>query len=339
MRASGWLRSGFYVFVGGLFVFALAGMYFTGPVVVAPPPIEIETQPSADRLRSSVETLCTELAPRDFEHRSNLDRIVLWVASQFESARLSVELQDYEAGGKRYHNVIGRRPGRDPDAPAIVVGAHYDTIGDVPGADDNASGVAVLLELVRTLPASRPRRTQYFVAFGTEEPPFFGTDEMGSYRFGRKLVDEGTEVALMVSLDLVGYFADGRGTQRFPSPWFRLFYPDRGNFIAILGDASAGRAIQRAKRGLIAGSDASRAARGRELPVVSFRGLPGSELVRLSDHLSFRRLGMPAVQVTDTAFLRYPYYHHADDTPEKLDYERMADLVCSLQGLLWEEPP
>jgi Zn-dependent M28 family amino/carboxypeptidase len=337
MSASVWLRWGFYVFVGLLFLFALAGMYVTGPVVVRVERIDElrrsddQLQKSEARLRKSVEKLCADFAPRDYEHRSNLGRVALWIASEFENARLKVELQDYEAGGNRYHNVIGRRPGSDPDAPAIVIGAHYDTFGDSPGADDNASGVAVMLELVQTLPTDRPpQRTHYFVAFGTEEPPFFGTDEMGSYVFGRKLLDEGTAVRLMISLDLVGYFTEGSGTQRFPSPVFRLLYPDRGDFIAVIGDAHAGKAIERAKRGLMAGG---------ELPVHSFRGLPGSELVELSDHLSFRRLGLPAVQVTDTAFMRYPYYHQIDDTPEKLDYARMAELVYSLHGVLWEAPP
>ncbi len=236
-------------------------------------------------------------------------------------------MQDYEVEGQHYRNVIGRRAGSDPSAPAIVIGAHYDTVEETPGANDNASGVAVLLELARTLPDVQTRRTHYLVAFSTEEPPHFATEGMGSHVFARQLVEQGTDLLLMVSLDMVGYFTDEPGSQHFPSPLFRLMYPRRGNFIAIIGDARSGEAIDRAKRGMMAA--------GR-LPVHSFRAPRSTRLVQLSDHWSFRSHDLPAVQITDTAFMRYPHYHRPEDTPDKLDYERMAEVVRSLHGILWE---
>ena len=327
MNRKSWLYGGFYVTVGLVFVGSLLGIVLTGPVVVRVPRFDMGVHPSAERLRSSVEKLCSEFTPRSYRDVRNLDRAADWIAGRFRDSGLDVELQEYGIETAVYRNVIARRAGNDPAAGVIVIGAHYDAYGDMPGADDNASGVAVLLELARTLPDVQHRRTHYLVAFSTEEPPHFGTDDMGSYVFARELRQRGVDVALMVALDLVGFYSDEPGSQRFPSAAFRLLYPGRGNFIAVLGDLQAGSGIESAKRGMLAG--------GR-LPVHSLRAPVSTELVHMSDHRSFRRLGFPGVLVTDTAFMRYPHYHKAEDTPEKLDYKRMAELVKSLHGILWE---
>jgi Zn-dependent M28 family amino/carboxypeptidase len=152
---------------------------------------------------------------------------------------------------------------------------------------------------------------------------------MGSYIFARELESEGVEVELMVSLDVVGYYSDERGSQGLPSPVFRLFYPGRANFVAVVGDARSGPAIGRTKRAMLAASP---------IPIHSFRAPLSTGLVHLSDHRSFRRLGIPAVQVTDTAFMRYSSYHRRTDVPDQLDYDRMAELVRALHGILWEGP-
>lgn len=327
MRSGAWLRRGFYLFVTLLFGGALLGMLVTGPVVVRVPRIDHDVEASPERLRATVERLCSEFAPRDFRHPAKLDAAAAWIGGEFRAAGLEVEFQDYEVDGTRYRNVIGRRVGTKASRGIFVLGAHYDAVEGSPGADDNASGVATLLELVRTLPEIPTERTHYFVAFSTEEPPFFGTNGMGSHHFAEKLQRDGVEVSLMVSLDLVGYYSDQAGSQRFPSPLFRLLYPSRGDFVAIIGDTASGDAIDRVKRGLMAAG---------ELPVHSFRAPASSGLVERSDHLSFRRHGMPAVQITDTAFLRYEHDHGPEDLPGKLDYARMADLVHGLHGILWE---
>ena len=189
-------------------------------------------------------------------------------------------------------------------------------------------GVAVLLELARTLPENPPSRTQMFVAFSTEEPPFFTTEAMGRHHFARHILDSSSEVDLISALDLVGYFSDEPGSQLFPVPLLRLFYPSRGNFIGVVGDMGAGRWIRRVKRGMRSQD---------ELPVLSFRAptfVPG---VDWSDHYWFRELGLPGVLVTDTAMMRTPHYHRATDTPDTLDYERMAGVVQALHGVLQDE--
>jgi Zn-dependent M28 family amino/carboxypeptidase len=299
-----------------------------GPAVIRLPD-GFERRPvSAERIEADVRTLCSDLSPRSYANTANLDRAADWIADRFRQAGLEVTEQPYRLSEGEYRNVIATRPGTDPQRGVVIVGAHYDAYGELPAADDNASGVAVLLELVGTLPEEPPERTQVFVAFCTEEPPFFSTEDMGSHHFARKLVDDGTEIDLMIALDLVGYFSDEPGSQHVPGPLLRLAYPSRGDFIGVVGDTSAGRWIARVKRGMRS-ADA--------LPVYSFRAptfVPG---VDWSDHLWFRKLGLPGVLVSDTAMMRNPNYHRSTDTPETLDYRRMAAVVQALHGVLQDE--
>jgi len=303
---------------------ALAIM-LTGPIVVQSKRVDIDMKVSAERLRQDVERLCTEFTPRSYRHIETLDRIAAWIEQELKSTNLAVEVQEYNIGEMTYRNVIAFRAGSDKSAGATILGAHYDAYDDFPGADDNASGVAVLLELARTLPEGQPRKDQYLVAFSTEEPPFFATDNMGSYRFAESLKKKNIKVDLMLTLEMLGFFSDKPNSQRFPFPGLKFLYPDRGDFIAVVGDLASGGPIKRTKMGM-------RAAKG--IAVHSFRAPAGLAGVRLSDHHSFRRLGFSAAMVTDTAFMRNPFYHTAQDTPEKLDYDRMAEVTLALHGVL-----
>ena len=322
------LKVAIYLVVAAALLWSLTAILLTGPIVVRQPeefewPYDIGASP--ERLKRDVEFLCGDLAPRRHAPQDNLDRTAEWIADEFRSAGLEVEYQDYELAEGRFRNVIGFREGLLADAPVRVIGAHYDVFGSFPGADDNASGVAVLLELVRTLPPAPPRRGQYFVAFSTEEPPFFSTEGMGSHVFARKLHEEGRQVDLMIALDLVGYFTDAPGSQRFPVPGMSLLYPRTGNFLAVVGDFRSGKSLKRVKLSM---------AQVTDLPIRSFRGpaaLPG---VLWSDHRSFREFDMPGVLLTDTAHMRYPWYHTENDTPDKLDYERMAKIVRGLHAIV-----
>jgi hypothetical protein len=314
-------------FVGGVglvFLACLLGILVTGPVVVRPGRLHLDLDVSADRLRQSVETLCHDYTPRDYLHVKNLDGAAAWIERRFRETDLEVRVQEYELSEGRYRNVIARRPGSDPEAGVKVLGAHYDAYREYPGANDNASGVAVLLELVRTLPDDPPRGDQYFVAFSTEEPPFFGSDEMGSHFFAEWLQERQLRVDMMIALDLVGYYSDQPGSQGFPLPGLRWLYSDRADFVAVVGDLRSGRWLRRVKR-------AMRSA--RTIEVHSFRAPAALAGVDWSDHFSFRKLGMPGVMVTDTAFMRYRHYHTPLDTPDNLDYERMAQLVVALYAV------
>lgn len=317
-----------YFVVAVALLWSLTAILLTGPILVRQTakldlPYELDVSP--ERLQRDVELLCGDLAPRQHQPQDNLDRTAEWIADEFRRAGLVVEYQDYELPEGRFRNVVGFREGLETDEPVRVIGAHYDVFGSFPGADDNASGVAVLLELVRTLPPMKPRHSQYFVAFSTEEPPFFSTDGMGSHVFARKMHERGTRIDLMVALDLVGYFTDTPGSQRFPIPGMGLLYPRTGNFLAVVGDLRSGKSLKRVKWSM---------ARLTDLPVRSFRApaaLPG---VMWSDHRSFREFDMPGVLLTDTAHMRYPWYHTENDTPDKLDYGRMAEIVRGLHAIV-----
>jgi len=313
------------------FLVSLLAIVVTGPVVVRTPRFEpdLSRAPSAERLRDHVETLSRRLAPLDASHPERLRDASGWIADTLRDCGLAVEYEDYTVRGAPYRNVVAWRAGADPGAGVTVIGAHYDTFRGYPGADDNASGVAVLLELACTLPAEPTRSGLLLAAFSTEEPPLFGGAEMGSHVFAAGLVRREVPVTLMIALDAVGCYSNAPGSQRFPVPGLGLFYPDRGSFVAVVGDLTSGAAIQRVKLGLLS---------ARSIPVQSFRAPARLRGVDWSDHRSFRRLGLPAVLVTDTAFLRNPRYHTAQDTADTLDYEKMAALVLALHGVVRSAP-
>jgi hypothetical protein len=322
------LKVAIYLVIVAALLWSLTAILLTGPILVrriARLELPYDLAISPERLQRDVEYLCGELSPRHFERTDHLDLAAAWIAEEFRRAGLVVDFQEYDLPEGQFRNVIGFREGLDVDAPVRVIGAHYDAYGETPGANDNASGVAVLLELVRTLPPARPRRSQYFVAFSTEEPPFFATEGMGSYVFARELRDRGTEIDLMIAMDLVGYFTDSPRSQRFPLPGMGLLYPRSGNFLAVVGDLRSGVSLKRVKASM---------ARLTDLPIHSVRAPAAIPGVMWSDHRSFRELGMPGVLLTDTAFLRYPWYHSEHDTPEKLDYDRMAEIVRGLHAIV-----
>jgi len=246
----------------------------------------------------------------DRERNTDLETAARYIERAFGPGATS---QSFESGGRSVRNI-------EKGAGVIVVGAHYDSVPGSPGADDNASGVAVLIELARmNLPAR-------FVAFANEEMPFFLTDEMGSHAFAARARRSGERIAAMLSLEMLGFYRDAPGSQRYPPP-LGLFYPDRGDFIAFVGDLGARRVLRRAVE--LFRAHAKFPSEGVAAP--SF--IPG---VTWSDHWSFRREGYPAIMVTDTAFYRNPHYHLPSDTLEKLDYARMARVTLGLAALIEE---
>jgi Zn-dependent M28 family amino/carboxypeptidase len=209
----------------------------------------------------------------------------------------------------------------------VVVGAHYDAFGPAVGADDNASGVAGLLELAPRLKDAHGSARIELVAYTLEEPPYFRTRSMGSRVHAAALQKSGAKVRAMVCLEMIGFFSDEDGSQRYPLPGLGLLYPSRGDFIALvgcLGEAGLVRTIKRAM------------AQACDLPVRSInapRFVPG---IDFSDHLNYWDAGFDAVMVTDTAFYRNANYHKASDTLETLDYERMAKVVEGVRAAVVE---
>jgi hypothetical protein len=259
----------------------------------------------AERLKAHVAVLARA------ERNTDLETAARYIEGQFGS----FTIQEFPCRGRSVRNI---QSGAGP----IVVGAHYDTVPGSPGADDNASAVAVLIELQKML---APERLPIaLVAFVNEEMPYSFTAECGAFQWARRAKALGEPVRAMFSLEMLGYFRDEPGSQRYPWP-LSLIYPNRGDFIAFVGDLGA-RALVRKAIGLFRTSS-SFPSEGIAAPAA----IPG---ITASDHWSFRLHGFPALMITDTAYNRNPHYHRASDTPDTLDYERMARVTLGLAAML-----
>jgi len=268
------------------------------------------------RLERDVRQLSESYCPRDWTHVENLDRGAEYVKAQFEAAGARVGEQTFLVRGKTYRNVIARFGPESGDP--IVVGAHYDAFQELPGADDNASGVAGMLELARLLGQRDLRGPVDLVAYTLEEPPFFRSKLMGSALHARLLQAQGVKTRGVIVLEMIGFFSDAKGSQDFPMPVMNLFYPARGNFVAVVSNLGCVGLTRRVKRAMRTASD---------LPVRSMNApgfIPG---VDFSDHHPYWDAGYKAVMVTDSAFNRNRAYHSSGDTADRLDYRRMAKVV------------
>jgi len=297
----------------------ISWFWLTQPLLTRPSSVSAHlVDPSI--LKQHVLKLSEELGPRDETHLENLDRVAAYIKEEFQKTGARVSEQPYRVEGKSYRNVIaqfGPTTGK-----RLVIGAHYDTAGPLPGADDNASGVAGLLELARLLgqqPA--PKVLVELVAFTLEEPPYFRTTGMGSSVHAKSLRDQNVEVIAMLSIEMIGYFNDSNGSQHFPSAILQALYPSRGDFIAVVGRVGDGLITRKVKSAM---------SQTDSLKVYSINApsfIPG---IDFSDQLNYWEAGYRAVMVTDTAFYRNPNYHTANDTAEKLDYKRMALVVAGV---------
>jgi Zn-dependent M28 family amino/carboxypeptidase len=268
-----------------------------------------------DVLRKHVEALSERFVPRSDEYPKNLAKVADYIATSFRASGTRVNEQEFEVYKTRYKNIIAEYG--PPSSEILVVGAHYDTAGEQPGADDNASGVAGLLEIGRLLAQDKLGSRVVLAAYALEEPPNFRTENMGSTVHARSLKESGVSVKLMISLEMIGYFSEKKNSQSFPIPFLRLFYPSQGNFILVVDQLFSNQA-----RGLKKWMSAV-----CEIPVYSINApafIPG---VDFSDHQSFWKYGYPAVMVTDTAFYRNEAYHSSRDTADRLDYRKMAQVV------------
>jgi Zn-dependent M28 family amino/carboxypeptidase len=277
---------------------------------------EVQAMVQADRLRAHVKMLAETLVPRDHTHVENLDRAAAYIHGELAATGAQVSEQPFVANGRTYRNVIATYGPRSGER--IVVGAHYDAFEALPAADDNASGVAGLIELGRLLGAEAPKMRTELVAYTLEEPPYFDTDLMGSSVHARTLKKERLHVRAMLSLEMIGYFSDAPHSQSFPTSLLGLLYPTTGNYITVIGRIGGGSLVRKVKKAMRGATP---------LPVHSMNGprfLPG---IDFSDHASYWDEGFPAAMITDTAFYRNDRYHTARDTPDTLDYDRMGMVV------------
>jgi Iap family predicted aminopeptidase len=274
-------------------------------------------------LMSDVQKLAGEIGERNMSRYPRLLAAANFIEAAFVGAGLKPQRVSYELRGRACHNIEAEIRGTSPEI--FVVGAHYDSVSDCPGANDNASGVAAMLALARRFAGKSTGHTLRFVAFVNEEPPYFQTDEMGSLVYAKRCHERGDRIAGMISLETIGYFSDAPGSQKYPSPGLGLFYPSKGNFIGFAGDFRS-RSLLRAT--------VSAFRKTKKLPGEGASLSAALSGIGWSDHRSFWQCGYPAIMVTDTAPFRYPHYHEPTDTPDKLDYDRFALVVSGMESVI-----
>jgi Zn-dependent M28 family amino/carboxypeptidase len=265
------------------------------------------------------------------ENPAALEERALLVEQALADCGLEVVSQPVPFAGRNYRNLVATLPGREPHLPMLLLGAHYDGPPGSPGADDNASGVAVLLEAARLLAGSAPRRTVKFATFTLEEPQYIGRFLIGSGHFAREARLRGEVYAVALILESVGYCDQREGTQLLP-PLVRVPGTSRGNFLAVIGNRRSRQYAERFAQ--------SAACSAPALPVIPYCAPPLlARLVPqlyLSDHASFWAQNYPALMLTDTAMLRNPHYHQPTDTPDTLDAGFLAGVATAVVGVLRE---
>lgn len=317
-----WLVVALAVIVGGNYMFGMPGHSYDQPLK----PLTAEEARLRDRLREHVRILAGEIGERNMGRYGALRAAAGYLERELAATGLVVGDQPYETDGKTVRNLEAELPGRGTSGEIVVVGAHYDTVYGTPGANDNASGAAALLEIARLMAGSHPQRTIRFVFFVNEEPPYFKTDRMGSRLYARRARARGEKIVAMLSLETIGCYSDRPGSQRYPFP-LGFFYPATGNFIGFVGNTGSRQLVRRALQTFR--QTTTFPSEGAAVP----GGIPG---VDWSDHWSFWKEGYPALMVTDTALYRYDQYHGPLDTPERLDYDRMARVTAGIARVVAE---
>ena len=287
-------------------------------------PLTVAEQQIRTGLARHVQTLAGEIGERNMRQYHNLTLARDYIARELTQLGYEIEQQPFTAEGREVSNIIAEIPGTTRPKEIVIFGAHYDSVFGTPGANDNGSGVAAVLELARLSRGLKPARTLRFVLFVNEEPPYFQSELMGSVFYARRCKERKEDVVAMYSLETMGYYSDERNSQQYPSELAAL-YPSTGNFIAFASNVGSADLLRQTVE--VFRENTTLPSEGGAAP----EAIPG---VGWSDHWSFWRQGYSAVMVTDTAPYRYPHYHATSDTPDKLDYDRLARCVTGLFAVL-----
>jgi hypothetical protein len=294
-----------------------------GKNVVTAAPLSSDEIALREELRADVQKLAGEIGERNMWHYPQLNAAADFIEDSFTRAGLHPRRDSYELRGQTCHNIETEIPGARPEI--ILIGAHYDSVFGSPGANDNGSGVAATLALARRFAGRKTEHTMRFVAFVNEEPPYFLSGEMGSLVYAERCKARGDKITAMISLETIGYFSDAPNSQTYPSPGLGIFYPKVGNFIGFVSNVHSRTLLRRVIA--LFREHAKIPSEGAALPAF----VPG---VSWSDQWSFWKHGYPGIMVTDTAPFRYPYYHSASDTPDKLDYDRFTLVVKGMEKVI-----
>lgn len=281
-----------------------------------------------EQLRRHVEALAGTIGARTLQQPNSIDAALAYIGGQWQQMGLAVDQESYRIDGQSATNLVGNVPGTG--SPGwVLLGAHYDTVSDTPGADDNASAVAVMLEVSRLMLGHRGHRSARYVAFACEELPYGLTGDMGSQRHAAACRRRGEDIAAMLCLEMVGYYCDQPGSQRVPPAiprWLHPLFPRRGNFLAAVGNLGGIGLNLRFRRGFRRGAPS--------MKLFSINLPEKIKDIRRSDHSSFWDQGYPALMLTDTSYLRNPHYHQPSDTPETLDYARMTRVTLGVAAAM-----
>lgn len=314
-----WSSVGLLLVAGWLVMIRMPGRSFHGP---APRLTPVETT-LRDELAAHVQELGGKIGERNLSHYPRLLEAAQYIETDLTDAGYQVRRDNYEVQGKTCSNLEAELGGASREI--VLIGAHYDSVFGSPGANDNGSGVAALLALARRFAGTHNSKTLRFIAFVNEEPFYFQSAEMGSFVYAGRCRERGDQISAMISLETIGYFSTQPGSQRYPALGLGLLYPRKGNFIGFVGNV-ASRSLVRGAIGEFR-RHAQIPSEGAALPAL----VPG---VGWSDQWSFWQHGYPGIMVTDTAPFRYPHYHTASDTPDKLDYDSMTRVVAGMEKVI-----
>jgi hypothetical protein len=275
-----------------------------------------------EALKTDVTQFATKIGERNAVRKlAALNRAADYIQQRWNAAGQKAQIAEFTSRGVKCRNIWCQRKGTRKPEEIVLIGAHYDSAIGSPAANDNGSGIAALLCLGKEFAEFEPERTLKFVAFTNEEQPYFQRNDMGSYVHAAGCRKRKDNIVAMLSLETIGYYSDRPGSQSYPAT-LRPYFPTTGNFIAFVGNTESEKLVKQ-----VTGSFRQHAkfpSEGAALPA----GLPG---VGWSDHWSFWQFGYPAAMVTDTALFRYPHYHKATDTPDKIDFAKLARVVDGLR--------
>lgn len=306
-------------------------------------PLTSEQKQLESQLRAHIKMLSSDIGARSLtKSPGGLERAAIYIEENFSAAGFKPSRQTFSVSGyfndglwgathatQSTANIIAEIPGTTKASEIIVIGAHYDAVQDCPGANDNGSGVAALLEIAKDLAKDLAKnkfpRTIRFVAFTNEEPPFFRSDDMGSYRYAKVCKERGDNIVAMLSLETIGYYSDKPDSQRFPVAALAMLYPKTGNFLTFIGKLDSRTLLTKCASSFIAAA---------KFPTQTLAAPPELSGVDFSDQLSFWRVGYPGIMVTDTAPYRYPHYHTNEDTADKINYDCLARVTDGLKTVV-----
>jgi|WetSurMetagenome_2_1015567.scaffolds.fasta_scaffold81639_3 hypothetical protein len=273
-----------------------------------------------NRLKDHVTFLAETIGERNLFIPENLHKAAFYIHTFWQNLGYEVKKQAFLVDGLSCENLSIEIPGQERPEEIILLGAHYDSVVGSPGANDNGSAVASLLEISRLFNHQPQKKTVRLVAFTNEEPPFFQEKSMGSRVYAQRCREQKEKILAMVSLETIGYYSEVPKSQQYPPP-LNFFYPDKGNFLGVVGNIKARKLVKTFTQYFMERVD---------VPVecvAAFGFIPGIEW---SDHSSFWKYGYPAIMVTDTALYRYPYYHTPEDTPDKIDYPSLSRVTYGI---------